>query len=114
MPILSHAALPAPGVSVRDEGSAVAGSNYSLFCEVTIPPPLRDINTVSSPSIIWTYSSGDVQHSIGNSVQLQFSPLTIDDEGTYNCTAYYFVGGVSSPASSDFHLLSVSKSYFYS
>ena len=94
---------------MRDEGSAVVGSNYSLFCEVTIPPPLSDISSVSSPSVTWTYPSGE---TLENSVQLIFSPLTINDEGTYNCTAYYFVGGVLSPTSSDFRFLLVSKSCF--
>ena len=110
MPLISvmpHAALPAPGVSVREEGSAVAGSNYSLFCEVTIPPLLRNINVVSSPSVTWTCPSGEFQHSFGNSVQLVISPLTIDNEGTYNCTAYYHVGGVTSPSTSSFYHISV-------
>ena len=111
--VMSHTALPAPRASVRDEGSAVAGSNYSLFCDVTIPPPLRDINAVSLPLITWTYPSGHVQHAFVNSVQLVFSPLTINDEGTYNCTAYYHVDGVTSPTNS-FHHVSVSKSYFSS
>ena len=114
MSVMSHAALPAPGVSVRDEGSAVAGSNYSLFCEVTIPPLLSDMITVPSSSVTWTHPSGEVQHAFGNSVQLIFSPLTINDEGTYNCTAYYHVGGVPSLSTSVFHHVSVGKSYFYS
>ena len=96
---------------MRDEGSAVAGSNYSLFCDVTIPPLLRDINAVSSPSVTWTYPSGEVHHAFGNSVQLVIYPLTIDDEGTYNCTAYYHVGGVTSPSTISFHRVLVGKSF---
>ena len=111
MSVMSHAALPAPGVSVRNEGSAVAGS---LFCEVTIPPLLRDINVVSSPPVTWTYPSGEVQLAFGNSVQLVISPLTINDEGTYNCTAYYHVSGVASPSKTSFHRALVGKSYFSS
>ena len=95
---------------MRDEGSAVAGSDYSLFCDVTIPPLLRDINSVSSPSVTWIHPSGEVHNAFGNSVQLIISPLTINDEGTYNCTAYYHVGGVTSPSASDFHHVSVGKS----
>ena len=108
---MSRAALAAPVVSVRAEGSAVAGSDYSLFCDVTIPPLLGDISSVSSPSVTWTYPSGE---TLENSVQLKFSPLSIDDEGTYNCTAYYFVGEVSSPSSTTLHHISISKSYFCS
>ena len=111
---MSHTAPPAPGVSVRDEGLAMAGSNYSLFCEVTIPPLLRDTNAVSLPSVTWTCPSGGVHNAFGNSVQLVISPLTINDEGTYNCTAYYHVGGVPSPSTSVFHHISVGMSYFYS
>ena len=95
---------------MRDEGSAMAGSHYSLFCDVTIPPLLRDINSVSSPSVAWIYPSGEFQHAFGNSVQLIISPLTINDEGTYNCTAFYHVGGVTSPSTSSFHHVSVGKS----
>ena len=97
---------------MRDEGSAVAGSK--LFCEVTIPSLLRDINAVSLPSVTWTYPSGEVHNAFGNSVQLVISPLTINDEGTYNCTAYYHVGGVISPSTTSFHHVSVGKSYFSS
>ena len=108
--ILSHAA--SPGVSVRDEGSAVAGSNYSLFCEVTIPP-FSSTTGVSIPVVIWTRPSGNSDHLdllFGNSVQLLFSPLTSDDDGVYTCTAYYFVNGIASPQGSDSHEVSVSKS----
>ena len=106
--ILSHAA--APGVSVRDEGSAVAGSDYSLFCEVTIPP-FSGTTGISEPVVIWTRPSGNSDHLLfGNSVQLLFSPLTSDDDGVYTCTAHYLVNGISSPQGSDSHEISVSKS----
>ena len=97
---------------MREEGSAVAGSNYSIFCEVTIPQ-LSDMITVP-PYVIFTYPSGEVQHAFGNSVQLVISPLTINDEGTYNCTAYYHVGGVPSLSTSVFQNVSVGKSYYSS
>ena len=101
---LFHIALTAPGVTVRDEGSAVAGSDYSLFCEVTIPP-FSGTTGVSVPVVIWTYPSGETQHVIWNTAQLLFSPLTSDDEGVYICTAYYPVNGIASPrASSDYHV----------
>ena len=111
MPVtfLSQTAPPAPGVSIRDEGSAVAGSDYSLFCEVTIPP-FSDTITVSLTFVTWTYPSEETQHTFGGSVQLAFTPLTIDDEGVYTCTAYYRVNGISSPQGSDSHEVSVSKS----
>ena len=87
---MSHTALPAPKVTVRDEGSAAFGSDYSLFCEVTIPP-FSDIITVSDAFVTWTYPSGEVQHAFGNSVQLVISPLTINDEGTlvYSITCQF-------------------------
>ena len=100
--ILSHAA--APGVSVRDEGSAVVGSDYSLYCEVTIPP-FRDASAVTEPFVTWTNPSGKTQHAIGKSVQLTFTPLTSDDDGVYTCTAHYLVNGIASPqGSSDYHV----------
>ena len=105
---LSHAALSAPGVTVRDEGSAVAGSNYSLFCEVTIPP-FSDTISVSKPYIEWTLPFGEIKSGIIDKNQLSFSPLTIDDEGVYTCTAHYFVNGISSPAASSFYNVFISK-----
>ena len=108
---LSHAVLPAPGVSVRDEGSAVVGSNHSLFCEVAIPPllPLGDIISLSLSYIIWTHLSGETQQVVGNSSQLAFSPLTSDDEGVYTCTAHYSVSGIRSPQGSCDHDVTFSK-----
>ena len=86
---------------MRAEGSAVAGSNYSLFCEVTIPP----FSGVSEPVVIWTHPSGETQIAFGNSIQLLFSQLTSDDDGIYTCTAHYFVNGIASPqASSDYYI----------
>ena len=89
---------------MRDEGSAVAGLNYSLFCEVTIPM-FSGTTGVSEAFILWTYPSGETQYALGNSVQLLFSPLTSDDEGVYTCTAHYLVNGIASPqGSSDYHV----------
>ena len=90
---------------MRAEGSAVAGSDYSLFCDVTIPLPI----TVSATVITWTYQSGETRR-VGHSAQLVFSPLTSDDEGVYICTAHYLVSGITSPPGSDSHEVSVSKS----
>ena len=105
---LSHAAFSAPGVTVRDEGSAVAGSDYSLFCEVTIPTFSDTIN-VSEAFVTWTHPSGEIQSGVIGKYQLSFSPLTIDDEGIYTCTAYYFVNGISSPAASSFYNVFIRK-----
>ena len=93
---------------MRDEGSAVAGSNYVLFCEVTIPPFSDTIN-VSEPYIEWTLPFGEIQSGVIGKEQLSFSPLTIDDEGIYTCTARYFVNGISSPAASSFYNVFISK-----
>ena len=111
--ILPHAALPAPEVSVRDEGSAMAGSDYSLFCDVTIPP-LSDATGVSEPVVIWTHPSGTRDRPLfGNSGQLLFSPLTTDDCGVYTCTVYYLVKGTTSPqTSSDYHV-TISESVWF-
>ena len=89
---------------MRDEGSAVAGSNYSLICEVTIPP-LSDIITVTETLVIWTYPSGETQRAIGNSTQLLFSSHTSHDDGVYTCTASYFANETTSlQASSDYNV----------
>ena len=106
---LPHTALTAPGVSVRDEGSAVTGFNYTLICEVTIPP-FNDTITVSEACVIWTHPSGETESAVGNSVQLLFSPLTSDDDGVYTCTAHYLADGIASPQGNDSHEVSVSKS----
>ena len=92
----------------------MTGSNYSLFCDVTIPP-FNGTTGVSVPVVIWTRPSGNRDRPLfGNSVQLLFCPLTSDDDGVYTCTAYYFVNGIASPQGSDSHEVSVSKSlYFY-
>ena len=94
---------------MRDKGSAVVGSNYSLFCEVTIPP-FSDATAVSAPFVTWTYTFGETQRTFGNSVQLLFSPLTSDDDGVYTCTAHYLADGIASPQGNDSHEVSVSES----
>ena len=109
MSVISHAALPAPGVSVRDEGSAVAGFYYTLICEVTIPP-FSDTITVSVPVVTWTYTSVGTQRTFGNSIRLTFTPVNSDDEGVYTCTAHYLADGIASPQGNDSHEVSVSKS----
>ena len=84
---------------MRDEGIAVAGSDYTLICKITIPTFSHTI-TVSMPFVTWTYPSGETERAFGNSVQLVFSPLTSDDDGVYTCMAYYFVNGIASPQGS--------------
>ena len=77
-------------VSVRSEGSAVAGStDYSLVCDITIPS-LSD----TPPSVTWTLPSHTTQtgSAVASGVQsyvsrLPLTPLTHDDEGDYTCTA---------------------------
>ena len=91
---------------MRAEGSAVAGLDYSLFCEVTIPPFI----TVSETVITWTHQS---QYVVGNSAQLIFSPLESNDEGFYTCTVHYLVNGIASPQESDSYEVLVSKSFIF-
>ena len=111
--ILSHAALSAPGVSVRDEGSAVAGSNYSLFCEVTVPPFSGTV-IASEALIIWTHPSGTSDRAlIGSPGQLLFSPLTTDDGGVYTCTGYYLILGATSPRASSDYYVTFSESVWF-
>ena len=83
----------------------MAGSDYSLFCDVTISP-FSDTTGVSKSFVIWIRPSGETRKSI----QLVFSPLTIDNEGVYNCTAYYLLNGIKSPEGSDNYEVSISKS----
>ena len=79
-------------MSVRSEGSAVAGStDYSLVCDITIPS-LSD----TPPSVTWTLPShttqtGSAVVSGGQSYvsRLPLTPLTHDNEGDYTCTAEY-------------------------
>ena len=93
-------------MSVRSEGSAVAGStDYSLVCDVTIPS-LSD----TPPSVTWTLPShttqtGSVVASGGQSyVRLPLTPLTHDDEGDYTCTAEYTENGDTYSASHTYHI----------
>ena len=93
-PVVSEVA-----VSVRSEGSAVAGStDYSLVCDITIPS-LSD----TPPSVTWTLPShttqtGSAVASGGQSYvsRLPLTPLTHDDEGDYTCTAEYTENGTYS------------------
>ena len=86
----------------------MAGSSYSLFCDVRIT---LNVNRVSLPNITWSkYSVGVIQEGPGES-ELLFSPLTPEDKGLYFCTAKYSVGGVASPSSQSSNIeVSVSKS----
>ena len=94
---------------MRDEGSAVVGSNYSLFCDVTIPT-FKDTITVAQLAYIkWVCPSGRTQEAPGK-YALVFSPLTLNDEGTCTCTAHYLVVGISSPSASSHYHVTVSKS----
>ena len=94
-------------VSVRSEGSAVAGStDYSLVCDITIPS-LSD----TPPSVTWTLPShttqtGSAVASGGQSYvsRLPLTPLTHDDEGDYTCTAEYTENGDTYSASDTYHV----------
>ena len=101
-PVVSEVA-----VSVRSEGSAVAGStDYSLVCDITIPS-LSD----TPPSVTWTLPShttqtGSAVASGGQSYvsRLPLTPLTHDDEGDYTCTAEYTENGATYSASDTYHV----------
>ena len=86
--------VPEIAVSVRSEGSAVAGStDYSLLCDITTIPSLSD----TSPSVTWTLPSaattetGATVASGGQNYvsRLPLTPLSGDHEGEYTCTAHY-------------------------
>ena len=91
-------------MSVRSEGSAVAGStDYSLVCDITIPS-LSD----TPPSVTWTLPShttqtGSAVASGGQSYvsRLPLTPLTHDDEGDYTCTAEYTENNRATSSASD-------------
>ena len=101
-PVVSEVA-----VSVRSEGSAVAGStDYSLVCDITIPS-LSD----TPPSVTWTLPShttqtGSAVASGGQSYvsRLPLTPLTHDDEGDYTCTAEYTENGDTYSATAIYHV----------
>ena len=94
-------------MSVRSEGSAVAGStDYSLVCDISIPS-LSD----TPPSVTWTLPShttqtGSAVASGGQSYvsRLPLTPLTHDDEGDYTCTAEYTENGEAHSASDTYHV----------
>ena len=103
-------------VSVRSEGSAVAGStDYSLVCDITIPS-LSD----TPPSVTWTLPShttqtGSAVASGGQSYvsRLPLTPLTHDDEGDYTCTAVYIENNGATSSASDTYHVSVGEEKFY-
>ena len=101
--------VPEVAVSVRSEGSAVAGStDYSLVCETTTIPSLSD----TPPSVTWrlpsaaaTVTGATVASRANNYVsRLPLTPLTYDHEGEYTCTAQYTVNGATYSASISFTL----------
>ena len=101
-PVVSEVA-----VSVRSEGSAVAGStDYSLVCDITIPS-LSD----TPPSVTWTLPSHTTQtgSAVANGDQsyvnrLPRTLLTHDDEGDYTCTAEYTGNGDTYSGTATYHV----------
>ena len=96
--------VPEVAVSVRSEGSAVAGStDYSLVCDVTTIPSLSD----TPPSVTWTLPSAattETGATVANGglsyvSRLPLTPLTGDREGEYTCTAQYTLNGAMYSAS---------------
>ena len=77
-------------LTITDSGSSVAGSEYSLQCEVSL--------TVSgltySPTAEWTASNNNILvSSTGNMSTLTFPTLRTSQGGSYTC-----VGRLVSPA----------------
>ena len=95
-------------VSVRSEGSAVAGStDYSLVCDITTIPSLSD----TPPAVTWTLPSAATVTgaTVANEGQnyvsrLPLIPLTGDHEGEYTCTAQYTLNGAMYSASDTYTL----------
>ena len=96
--------VPEVAVSVRSEGSAVAGStDYFLICEITTIPLLSD----TSPSVTWTLPSAATTEpgaTVASGDQsyvsrLPLTPLTGDHEGEYTCTVQYTLNGATYSAS---------------
>ena len=104
-------------MSVRSEGSAVAGStDYSLVCDITIPS-LSD----TPPSVTWTLPShttqtGSAVASGGQSYvsRLPLTPLTHDNEGDYTCTAEYTENGAIHSGSDTYHVTVGEEKFFTS
>lgn len=77
-------------VSTSTDGTAVAGSVYSIICTVTMPSAL-----LATPDIAWINPSGtEINSQIsstqnGNmtvvSVLVQFNPLLASHNGLYTC-----------------------------
>ena len=112
---LYNVVLPAPTVSVRAEGSAVAGSSdYTLVCDITITEPVSD--DMPSVMVVWILASGSsrIHSAIKNGdhnyySRLPLTPLTHDDEGDYTCDAYYTLDGSRSPAASDTYHVTITS-----
>ena len=118
--IFSIVALSVPTVSVRAEGSAVAGStNYSLVCDITIPT--QELHSDVTPTITfqWTLPSGNfsVYPTLTNRdhnyySRLPFTFLTHNNEGDYMCNAYSEVNGARSPTAVYTYRVTLGKYYF--
>lgn len=110
---MSCVGLTAPAVNIRGEGSPVAGSNYTLICDVTTPPFDSNIEV----TVLWKdplqaslYMNGTPtdKSNVFNS-RLPLNHLTFDKEGTYVCRASYTVNGRESPGKRRNYYLAISE-----
>ena len=107
--------LSAPTVSVRAEGSAVAGSNeYTLVCDITVPAPAS--GATPTVTVQWTLPSGHNEHRQSSTTghhnyysTLPLTPLAHDKEGNYTCNAVYMVDGATSPTASNTYHVAVGE-----
>ena len=98
---ISCPVLDPPSLAVIALGSAVAGSSFTLTCNVTLPTGVSETPIVqwegpglSTTGSVW--GSGSTYTS-----QQTLDPLTLSQAGDYTCTATYTENGETSPEGSD-------------
>ena len=88
--------LPALAVSIREEGTAIAGETYSLTCTA-----IEEGDVHETPQMQWIGPDGAVVTDTGRitvgstettgmttTSSLLFDPLSVSHDGVYTCQAY--------------------------
>ncbi len=90
IPMAIFLLIPVLSVVVSSSGNPIEGQNYSLTCA---------INGVESlTNVIKTEYQWHKDENISSSPTLNFTPLTLNDSGTYTCTV-----NITSPLLNDTH-----------
>ena len=69
--------VPALSVVITSTGNPTEGQNYSLKCTI------NGIESLNVSNIEYQWNKGG--NNISSSSTLYFTPLTLDDNGTYTC-----------------------------